>query len=760
MNAPLPFPPIAEPPHDPTSLLLNAHVGWRTASPGQLVDLQMDPCDGALKLAFLPESARKLGEASGSLGGLRLPGNVAVGPDDSLYLLDRKRSQLRRFDPCTCTFEVVPCTGGQGGGARQLRKPGDITICGGNLFIADTGVEKALEPDACDDEAALTKAIQRENHRISVFSLKGFALRGHLRPPPKELPWRPVSLAFDSLSRAWVVDALGRLHRFAPSGQWEIAFACAGQVAHIAIDRFDHVYVATAESPPRVLAFDKQGEPMAAPRLPADVSRGFSPPKVSVDAHGNLDLSAWCRRLSADPKNPCACPGSAPVSGWFDLNGDPLPKAPASPVKIYVASGSYRSEALDSRIAQCQWHRVIFSGALPQGTRIAVRTFTSEVVYTKDELDEFGAWQEAATAQALDEDGHWDCLVRSGPGRYLWLELEFGSNGITTPVLESVVIEFPRISLRRVLPAVFGAEPVSADFTDRFLALYDTTFRTVEHQIDTGARLYDADSAPATPLTARGMNFLTWLASWVGTTFDLNWDVATRRRLLKSAGSLFDKRGTRTGLREQLLLLLGWTQRRGCAPLPHPAHKCMPEPANCAPIECPSWEAPALILEHFCLRRWLRLGVGRLGEEAVLWGNRIVNRSQLNANAQTGVSKLVMTPDPDRDPFLVHAHQFSVFLPARCRDSGQMRRSFETLLRHEVPAHTQYALQFVEPRFRIGVQSMLGFDSVIAALPQGFSLGLTPLGPASVLTSPSHLAGGPAIAVGKEGRLGITAVLN
>ena len=759
MNAPLPFLPIPEPPHDPTSLLLNAHVGWRTASPGKLVDLQMDPCDGALKLGFLPETARKLGEASGSLGGLRLPGNVALGPDDSLYLLDRKRSHLRRFDPCTCTFEVVQCTGGEGGGARELRNPGDIAVCGGNLFIADTGAEKAPEPDACADEAAFNKAIQHENHRISVFSLKGFALRGHLQPPPKELPWRPVSIAFDSLSRAWVVDALGRLHRFAPSGQWEIAFACAPRGAHIVIDRFDHVYVVTADSPPGFFAFDKEGKPTPPPRLLADVSRGFPPPKVSVDAHGNLDLRAWCGN-QGHTKNSCACPENTPVSGWFDSNGDPLAKAPASPLKIYVSSGIYRSEALDSRIAQCQWHRVIFRGALPQGARIAVRTFTSEVLYTKDELDQFGAWQDGATAQALDEDGQWDCLVRSGAGRYLWLELEFAGNGTATPVLESVVIEFPRISLRRLLPAVFGAEPVSADFTDRLLALYDTTFRSVEHQVDTGARLYDADSAPATPLTARGMDFLTWLASWVGTTFDRNWDVATRRRLLKSAGSLFDRRGTRTGLREQLLLLLGWTQRRGCAPLPHPASKCMPEPANCAPIECPSWEAPALILEHFCLRRWLRLGAGRLGEEAVLWGNRIVNRSQLNANAQTGVSKLVMTPDPDHDPFLVHAHQFSVFLPARCRDSDQLRKSFATLLRNEAPAHTRYALHFVEPRFRIGVQSMLDFDSVIAALPQGFPLGLTPLGPASVLTSPPHLAGGPAIAVGKEGRLGTTAVLS
>ena len=256
------------------------------------------------------------------------------------------------------------------------------------------------------------------------------------------------------------------------------------------------------------------------------------------------------------------------------------------------------------------------------------------------------------------------------------------------------------------------------------------------------------------------MDFLSWLASWVGMVFDRNWDVATRRRLLKSAGALFNKRGTRAGLREQLLLLLGWTHLRSCAPSPHPAAKCVAEPPNCAPIECPPWRAPALILEHFCLRRWLRLGAGRLGEQAVLWGNRIVNRSQLDANAQVGVSKLVMTPDPDHDPFLVHAHQFSVFLPARCRDSDQERKAIENLLRQEAPAHTRYSLQFVEPRFRIGVQSMLGFDSVIAALPQGFSLGVTPLGPASVLTSPPHLTGGPSIAIGKEGRLGATAVLS
>ena len=100
-------------------------------------------------------------------------------------------------------------------------------------------------------------------------------------------------------------------------------------------------------------------------------------------------------------------------------------------------------------------------------------------------------WRKLALSRTLTRlpTNVWDCLIRSGPGRYLWLELEFTGNGSVTPVLGSVEIEFPRISLRRLLPAVFGAEPVSADFTDRFLSLYDTSFRTVEHQIDTEARL-------------------------------------------------------------------------------------------------------------------------------------------------------------------------------------------------------------------------------------------------------------------------------
>ena len=159
-------------------------------------------------------------------------------------------------------------------------------------------------------------------------------------------------------------------------------------------------------------------------------------------------------------------------------------------------------------------------------------------------------------------NGEWDCLVRSGGGRFLWLRLEFRGNGKVTPRLDSIEIEFPRISLRRYLPAVFGEEPVSADFTDRFLSLFDTTLRSIETKLDQQARYFDPLSAPAERDPKTGIDFLTWLASWIGLTLDRHWPEAKRRKFLKQAGRLFDLRGTREGLWRELLLLSGYGAER------------------------------------------------------------------------------------------------------------------------------------------------------------------------------------------------------
>ena len=105
---------------------------------------------------------------------------------------------------------------------------------------------------------------------------------------------------------------------------------------------------------------------------------------------------------------------------------------------------------------------------------------------------------------------------------------------------------FPRISLRRYLPAVFGENPVSADFTDRLLAVFDTIHRSVEVKVDNFARYLDPMATPAKRDPKTMVDFLSWLASWTGLVLDRSWDERRRRRLLKQAACLHRLRGKRT----------------------------------------------------------------------------------------------------------------------------------------------------------------------------------------------------------------------
>ncbi len=735
MTRVLPTPPA--PPHDPRAILLNGTIGFRPIAPGAARPTMIDAERCALTLPRLPGSVRSLGEPTGSFGGVRPPSNVALGPDGSVYQLDRTHLQLKRFDPCECRFATVPCLGGEGAGPRELRNPGAIAIGCGNLYVCDTGVE--------------TPPHDRQNHRVSVFALKGFALRGHLTPPEKERPWRPVSVGVDSLGRVWVGDLVGKLHRFAPSGAWERSWPIAQAPVHLAIDARDDIYVVTPGAPSPLSVFDADGRPLKdPPATVAQVRAAFPRLPFGVDVQGNLELEPCCDPSSVKKANPRA-------DLVFGVDGNSVERQRSAPAPKYQRSATYRSEPLDSHIIQCVWHRVVLYGTLPQRTRVTVRALCADERPSDLEPDSLKVFEKCAEATAFDGDGRWDCLVRAMPGRHLWLELALEGDGFATPAIDAILIEFPRVSLRRFLPAVFGMDPVGADFTDRFLALFDTSLRSIEQQIDKMACLFDPGSTPASTSDPRQVDFLSWLGAWIGVAVDRNWDISTRRRFLKRAGAMFDRRGTVGGLRDALLLLLDFDRHAPCSVESRLPGRCALAPPACGPAPAPPpYEPPPLVLEHFRLRRWLRVGSGSLGNDAVVWGERIVGRSKLGAHAQAGVTRLDASPRPDEDPFLVHANQFSVFVPARCSAMDRTRKALENLLKTDSPAGTRGQLHFVEPRFRIGIQSMLGFDTVVAAVPQGVTLGTTPLGAASILTTPPHLQGGPAIAVGKEGRVGTT----
>lgn len=784
MNAPLRLLPVPAPPHDPTSWLLAGWIGarpvdgWQQATATAVV---VDAPTRWLVLGPSPEAARRLDEPSGSFGGRRPPRNVALAADGQVFLLDPVSGAVLRFDPCTCRFERIPCfthtaeapegcldpvKAGATGGLRRVpptlvSAPRALAATGGDLFIADGG-----------------------HARVLRFAMRGWVPRTPLVLPPSQRArrgaWRPVALAVDDRGRLAVADATSaRIDLFDAAGRWRQALDLDRPAWSLAFDAQGGLLAVLARWDDVVLdaaGLGWQGQPSPGP-ADAPIVRRWAKPFAGELASAvvtEADAAAidWpAPALPVDPDGGLAlhCEGHAAL-----LRVDPRGRARAPETRRaperFRRRGHWRSRALDAAIEGCTWHRVELRGALPPDASVSVRSFTADVELRDDELPPVGdaGWSAPVAATAFD-DGRWDALITSPPGRWLWLALELRGDGATSPQLASVVVEYPRIALRRYLPAVFGADPAGADFTDRFTALYDTTLRSIERQLDRLPAHFDPRSAPAPEGPGDDTDdWLGWLAGWIGQSLPRDWPLPARRRLLAEAAALYPQRGTPDGLRRQLLLLLGLDGAYARCTDDRARQRCAPAPLNCAPPPASTQAAPpALLLEHFKLRRWLIAGRGRLGDDSVLWGRRIVDRAQLSGqeppprhsgNAQVGASRLSAVPDPQRDPLLVTANRLSVFLPAGWRDAAGRRRAVERLLANEVPAQVEVDVRWVAPRFRVGIQAMVGLDSVIARTPQGVTLDASSLGQGTVLTAAPGAASGPTLRVG-DTRVGTTTLL-
>jgi phage tail-like protein len=704
--------PLFGPPNDPTWLLLSPWQGWRLSPASQGVEAKT-----ALTLAVVPGTGRTLAEPSGSFGGLVPPGNVAVRPDGTVVLLDGVRGRFRIFGVCACRFVDLPCRLAPRASPGAPDDTPRITIRGNDLYVCDWA-----------------------GNRILVLALPSLTLRRLWSLPASTTlpnPWQPYSIGFGAGGSVYVSDrANGLIHRFTARGQSEPPITGLGAPRDLVVNCAGQVLVRIAGVSPRIRVFDADGIELDQPWRPADLAGWFPPLPFSVDERGAVDFGQPC--------------------GAFDSSGEPTKPLDARSLVRYLRSGTYLSGPLDSAIYRCQWHRLVFSGDIPVSASIDCASYTSEVEEPPDRIQNLPPdwWTPTATADRMDAY-RWDALIRSSPGRFLWLLLTLHGNGTATPRIDSIRIDYPRVSLRRYLPAAFATDPNGADFTDRFLSLFDTTLRSVEEIVDHEARFFDPRSTPAGEGGSPDM--LGWLAGWIGIALDRHWDVGLRRRFVQLAARTLDRRGTKAGLRTLLGAYLGFDTAGPCCPRPalDPC-RCHGRGGCALTARARPWDPPPLFLEHFQLRRWLLVGGGRLGDQAVLWGKRIVNRTQLDTGSRADSTRLVMTPDPYHDPFGVYASRYSVFVPAAIRRSAARQRGLENLLRSETPAHVRYQVEYVEPRFRIGFQSMIGYDAVIGRYPAGMVLQSARLGRATVLGGAPDLRPGPEMSIGRRTRVGET----
>jgi phage tail-like protein len=245
------------------------------------------------------------------------------------------------------------------------------------------------------------------------------------------------------------------------------------------------------------------------------------------------------------------------ADGWVNLINQPRAR--------YRVASALHTPVFDGKEPGCVWHRLLLDACIPRSARVAIWSRASD---ERDDLDADRApWSrepdlvlraegpEIPFAPSLSprpggtDNGTWELLFQRARGRFLQLRLLLGGDGTTSPELRALRAYYPRFSyLTHYLPGVYREDPESASFLDRFLALFEGFFTSIEDRIAAAQVLLDVRSAPA--------EALDWLATFFDVALDPAWDDARRRLFIRHAVDFFRFRGTIPGLTMALELAI------------------------------------------------------------------------------------------------------------------------------------------------------------------------------------------------------------
>ena len=791
-------------PQGQTFFLLDGRTGWRTAT---AAGVSVGDRAG-LRLAADPAGPLALTSADGSLGGIVLPLGMALDAEGTLYLLGQTKPGIRRFDAARREFVPLPSIGEEvGGEVRQFRNPSSIAVAGHNLYVTDDG-----------------------NRRVQVFAPGTLVVRhvwgpwdadGRRTHRADPAAWQPLDVASHE-GFAYILDArYRRVYKHRPgTDKLELLLDESATAAtphtpswtRLALDREGRIYLFDTQAQ-RIDIYDREGSYVETKTAAGDIADRFDAPPLRLSRSKAGAPWRFClpeslmhlcdRRATGEPptaSKPLGQCASRPPGGGgllFDREGERAraDEEPQAGPKLYATEGVWTSDALDSKVYRCQWHRIELElGELPAGTRVEVRTYTDAAPLTRSEVDarheklwskgyvatgqlarpqtssRAGARGAARKTRGNDAStqgaGTHEFLVQSHEGQYLWFKVLLTGDGYATPAVKSVRVHYPRDSYVGYLPAVYSSDDESRRFLERFLSIFQTEWDALEGRIEDTPALFDPKAVPEG-------KFLEWLASWFALPLEGSWNGEQKRRLLEAATEIYfgkwkvagdrdecldeidpdgaARRGTREGLRRFLQIYL---------------HNI----TNLSPAEQGGYPQ---IIESFRERQRLLLGVddlASLGVGAPLWSASAVGRLHLGEFAREGEVRLVSTGDPERDLFHEYAHRFRVFVPSTWVRTKTDEEMLRRALNAEKPAHTSFDLCLVEPRMRVGLQATVGVDTVVGAQPSARLACLhdadapparpprNRLGYDMILSAPPGEQ--PTFRVGRETRAGVGTILN
>jgi phage tail-like protein len=502
-------------------------------------------------------------------------------------------------------------------------------------------------------------------HQVLVFSRLGYP-RQVLRPPTGTA-WHPAAVC-GLPGGAAILD----IQDGVPAIRWHRAGSLTLQSAplrlgeaswsRIAAGRDESLYVLDAATGASTVISADHSISTVTTDGPA-VEAAIIPPGTGVDRAGGLKLPGLTRRVDRSAHIAC----------------DPPDTTLTRPV--LHKRGYWVSDQLDSHIYRCDWHRIRVNASLPEATAITLSTYGQDIPATTEEIAAVdpGAWRTMGPVQAGDND----LLVLSASARYLWVRIDLSGDGYSSPSVASMRLEYPRNSYLRFLPAIYSADPASASFLARYLAIAQTSVEDIEAKLAAMPALFDPKAVPDA--------FVDFLSGWLNVPVEGTFTPAQQRKLIDAARGYLRIRGTPTAIRRHVASYL---------------HAM-------SGVTLPTDGLPQLI-EGFRQRRYLTLPAS-LSAQNPLWSPGFTARLQLDRFDRLGQVRPVSVGDPALDMFTRHAHRFRVFVPAALAPRHADRDLLIRAISAEAPAETVGELVLVRPAMCLGTQSLLGLDTLLAA---------------------------------------------
>lgn len=643
--------------------ILKTSEQWKSGLAYRLEMLE----EGGITLYPVPTFERWIQEVNG----IKNPSCLAVDECGQIYFIDTETCKLYRYNFTTQILEHRFCISGCGYEPGKVEEPARIIIDKFTLWVADAG-----------------------NHRIQAFSRENCQIKYII-----ENLKAPIDIGLDRDGSLYVLDRESkRVFKYNNNGHFIKHFGQAylKEPVGLAAGKENRLYVIDRDSK-GFLLFTNEGEYSGAFGDFTKISEDFQPSTIAIDRKGNIFVLDQKTGLihQFDPDGSHI--GVIPIP---DFKGEVCDLAVDSRGNLYASTdkgiallstqqaytkenGIYYSKTLDSGIKDCQWHRVALKADIPEKTLIEVYFYSADDDTLKDKINGIlsektkSAQDKADFIDGIipwigpDKNPH-DMLFIGKTGRYLWLKIIFSTfDEKVRPALEQMKVYYPRISYLRYLPAIYQEDPVSREFLERFLSIFETVFYDLETEISHVFRYFDPDATP--------QNFLAWLASWLNVAMEEDWPEEKKRQLIREAYSLYKRKGTLSGIIRLLEIYTG---------------------------------KPAIILEHsrtgkpMVLGKEFRLGVNSILIQTPIRGFRLGDDSILG---RVALRDSVQSPE---DSFLQTAHRFTIILDLSSQEVSLYEKGLRRILDEEKPAHTMYSLYFVR-EMRVGMGAYVSINTRI-----------------------------------------------